>query len=215
MPPTKPKVYIETTVISYLTARPSRDIVTLAHRQITQEWWRSAARRFDLVASDVVRVKAAEGDPDAARDRLGKLAHVGILNLSAEASALAEELLDAGALPRSANQEAVHIAMAAVNGVDYLVTWNLRYIANASARTAIERTCRRAGYRPTVVCTPEALLETDASCDDPIVAEVRAIRAELAAKHGNTVESIFKHYRAVQRTSGRTYVSYPAKRVEP
>lgn len=215
MPPAKPKVYIETTVVSCLTARPSRDIVTLAHQEITQDWWRSAARRFDLVASDVVRDKAADGDHEAARTRLGKLAHVAILNLTAEASALAEELLDAGALPRLATQDAVHIAIAVINSVDYFVTWNLRHIANAVARTAIERTCRRAGYRPTVICTPEALLETDASCDDPIVAEVRATRTKLAAKHGNTVEGIFKHYREVQRTSGRTYVSYPAKRIEP
>ena len=215
MPPTKPRVYIETTVVSYLAARPSRDIVTLAHQQITQEWWRSAARRFDLVASDVVRDVAADGDPGAARTRLRKLAHVAGLNLSAEASALAEELLDAGALPRPATQDAVHIAIAVTNSVDYFATWNLRHIANAVARTAIERTCRRAGYRPTVICTPEELLETDASRDDPIVAEVRAIRAKLAGKHGGTVEGLFKHLREVRRTSERTYVSYPPIRIEP
>ena len=162
MPPAKPRVYIETTVISYLAARPSRDIVTLAHQQITHEWWRSAARRFDLVASDVVRDEAAEGDPEAARARLGELANVAVLNLSDEASALAEKLLDAGALPRPATQDAVHIAIAVTNSVDYLVTWNLRHIANAMTRAAIERTCRRAGYRPTAICTPEELLETEA-----------------------------------------------------
>ena len=108
------------------------------------------------------RDEAAEGDPEAARARLGKLAHVAVLNLSDEASTLAEELLDAGALPRPATQDAVHIAIAVTNSVDYLVTWNLRHIANAMTRAAIERTCRRAGYRPTVICTPEQLQETDA-----------------------------------------------------
>ena len=154
---------------------------------------------------------------DLARARLGKLAHVAVLDLSDEASALAEELLDAGALPRPATQDAVHVAIAVTNSVDYFLTWNLRHIANAAARTAIERTCRRAGYRPTVVCTPEELQETEAaiSCDDPIVAEVRAIRAKLAAKHGGTVEGLFKHLREVRRTSERTYVSYPPIRIEP
>ena len=114
------------------------------------------------MVSEVVRDEAGGGDSEAARARLRELADVGVLNLSAEASALAEELLDAGALPRPASQDAVHIAIAVTNSIDYLVTWNLRHIANAVARTAIERTCRRAGYRPTVVCTPEELLETEA-----------------------------------------------------
>lgn len=158
----KPTVYVDTTVVSYLTARPSRDIVTLAHQQITREWWRSAARRFDLVASDVVRDEAARGDPAAARARLRELAQVAVLSLSAEAATLTEELVRTGALPRQASQDAVHIAIAVTNSIDYLVTWNLRHVANPKTRMAIERTCRRAGHRPTAVCTPEQLLETEA-----------------------------------------------------
>lgn len=161
MSATKPKVYIETTVVSYLTARPSRDIVTLAHQHITREWWRSAARRFDLVASEIVRDEAAGGDPEAARARLTELSHVAILGLSAEAATLAEDLLSSDALPRPASQDALHIAIAVTNSIDYLVTWNLRHIANAVARTAIERACRRAGYRPPLICTPEELLEIE------------------------------------------------------
>ncbi len=157
----KPRVYVDTTVVSYLTAKPSRDIVTAAHQQVTQEWWRSAAQRFDLVASDVVRDEASGGDPQAARARLEKLSPLAVLAFSAEAAALAEKLLGAGDLPRAARQDAVHIAIAVTNSVDYLVTWNLRHMANAIARTATERTCRRAGYRPTAICTPEQLLETN------------------------------------------------------
>ena len=122
--------------------------MTVAHQQVTREWWRSAARRFDLVASDVVRDEAAGGG--AAN-----------LGLPAEAAALAEELLSAGALPREASQDALHIAIAVINGVDYLVTWNLRHMANAPVRAAVGRACRRAGYRPPVICTPEELLETE------------------------------------------------------
>ncbi|MCY4559783.1 MAG: type II toxin-antitoxin system VapC family toxin [Chloroflexi bacterium] len=155
----KPKVYVETTVVSYLTARPSRDIVTLAHQHITHEWWRSAASRFNLVTSELVRVEASAGDPAAARSRLDALAQVAIIEATAEAAALAEELLDLGALPRQASQDAAHVAIAVSNSIDYLVTWNLRHIANVIARTAIERACRRAGYRPPAICTPEELLE--------------------------------------------------------
>ncbi len=157
----KPKVYVETTVVSYLTARPSRDIVTLAHQHITREWWRSAASRFDLVTSEFVRVEAAAGDPTAARARLDALAQVAIIEATAEAAALAEELLNLGALPRQASQDAAHVAIAVSNSIDYLVTWNLRHIANAFARTAIERACRQTGYRAPVICTPEELLEIE------------------------------------------------------
>lgn len=212
----KPKVYVETTVVSYMTARPSHDIVTLAHQHITREWWRSAALRFDLVASDIVRDEAAGGDAAAARARMEALAQVAVLDSSAEVGTLADELLDAGAIPRRASQAGLHVAIAATNKVDYLVTWNLRHLASASARSAIERTCRRAGYRLTI-CTPEELPETEGrtSCEDPIVAEVRAVRERLFAKHGGTVAGLFQHLREVQRTSGRTYVSYPPTRIEP
>lgn len=157
----KPTVYVDTTVISYLTARPSRDIVTLAHQQVTREWWRSAAHRFDLVASDVVRDEAAGGDPEAARARLAEFSRLANLGLPTEAAALAEELVSAGSLPREAGQDALHIAIAVINSVDYLVTWNLRHMANAPVRAEVGRACRRAGYQPPVICTPEELLETE------------------------------------------------------
>ena len=157
----KPTVYVDTTVVSYLTAKPSRDIVTAAHQQITQEWWLSADSRFNLVASDLVIEEAGRGDPSAARARLAALEGVGIIDATAKSEALTEALLASGALPRAAGADAAHVAAAVTNGVDYLVTWNLRHMANAPVRVALEWACRQAGYRQTTICTPEELLEIE------------------------------------------------------
>jgi predicted nucleic acid-binding protein len=154
----KPKVYIETTVISYLTAWPSRDVVIAGHQQVTREWWKTAGNRHELWASELVVHEASAGDPIAARDRLAELDNLQMLTTSTSAENLAAELIDSGAVPPQAAEDALHIALAVTNGIDYLVTWNCRHIANAALRSKIERVCRDAGYQPTVICTPEELL---------------------------------------------------------
>ncbi|NOY42993.1 MAG: type II toxin-antitoxin system VapC family toxin [Planctomycetes bacterium] len=156
-----PKAYIETTVVSYLTARPSRDVVIAGYQQTTRDWWRNAADRFELVASELVINEAGAGDADAARDRLTALASVTLLDATEEAAELAQQLIESGAIPRKAAEDAAHIAIAVTNGVDYLVTWNCRHIANATTRFQIERVCRNAGYEPTIICTPAELMEPD------------------------------------------------------
>ncbi|NQV25086.1 MAG: type II toxin-antitoxin system VapC family toxin [Rhodopirellula sp.] len=155
----KSKVYIETTVVSYLTAWPSRDVVIAGYQQTTREWWRDAASRFDLVASQLVLQEAGAGDPAAAKDRLAALGSVTLLDATEEAAELAEQLLASGAIPAKAAEDAGHIAIAVTNGVEYLVTWNCRHIANATMRSHIERICRNAGYEPTIICTPDELME--------------------------------------------------------
>jgi len=157
----KSTVYIETSVVSYLTARPSRDLVVAAYQEITREWWREAADRFELVASPLVVTEASAGDPDAARSRLEMLEGVKLLQASSEAGNLTRELVDLGAVPRKAADDAAHIAVAVTHGVDFLVTWNFAHIANATARTRIEQVCREAGYEPLVICTPNELMETN------------------------------------------------------
>ena len=161
----KPIVYIETSVVSYLTARPSRDVVIAAYQEVTREWWRRAPRRFDLVASELVVTEAGAGDTDAARTRLKSLEAVTLLDATSDAEELARNLLDLGAVPRKAAADAAHIAIAATNGVDYLITWNFQHIANATMRSRIERVCRRAGYEPPVICTPNELMEPDDADD--------------------------------------------------
>ena len=155
----KSRVYVETTVISYLTARPARDVVVAGHQQSTRDWWDTASDRFDLVVSELVRQEAGIGDQDAASARLSVLASLTTLDATAEADGLAETLVRTEAIPQTAVRDAVHIAIAAANGVEYLVTWNFRHIANAVARPLIESACRTAGFEPPTICTPEELME--------------------------------------------------------
>lgn len=157
----KPTVYIETTVISYLAARPSRDLVVAGQQQLTQEWWEGAPQRFALVASQLVLDEAQAGDPAAASRRSSYLESIELLDATDDALALVEEFLRTGAVPASAPDDAVHIAIAVANGVQYLVTWNCRHIANAAMRSRIERVCRSMGFEPTIICTPHELMEDD------------------------------------------------------
>ncbi|HEX9943449.1 MAG TPA: type II toxin-antitoxin system VapC family toxin [Thermoanaerobaculia bacterium] len=152
------KVFLETSVISYLTALPSRDIVHAAHQQITRDWWDQRSR-FDLYVSQAVLREAARGATDAAARRLAVVEDIPVLAVTAEASELAERFLHEGTLPAKAAIDAIHIAVAVINGMDYLLTWNCSHIANARIRGRIEKTCRDAGFQPPVICTPEELME--------------------------------------------------------
>lgn len=152
--------YIETSVVSYLTARPSRDVVVAAYQEVTREWWSHAATTFDLLASELVLEECGAGDPTAARARLEALEGVPLMRSSPDAEYLTQNLLDRGAIPHAAAADAAHIAIAAANGVEYLVTWNFRHIANAAMRVRIETACRQAGYEPPVICTPNELMES-------------------------------------------------------
>jgi predicted nucleic acid-binding protein len=152
-------VYVETSVISYLTARPSRDVVSLGHQQLTRDWWERARSEFDLFASRLVVAEAQLGNAEAAAARLSVLEPMTLLVETAESRSLAERLLVAGALPRKAASDALHIAVAATHGMDYLVTWNCKHIANARMLRFVLDTCRTAGFEPPVICTPEELSE--------------------------------------------------------
>lgn len=156
-----PKVYVETTVVSYLTARPSRDIVIAGHQQISRDWWQICQDKFEIVASQLVLQEASSGDREAAQQRLNLLDTMTLLETTEDALILARGLVDAGVLPDTAADDALHIAVAATNGVEYLVTWNCKHLANATIRVRIEEVCRSAGYEPTVICTPEELLEVE------------------------------------------------------
>ena len=150
------RVYLETSIISYLSARPSRDVVIAAHQALTRRWWRGR-RAYTLVASQLVADEAALGDPVESAKRLRALAAIPHLAVSPEATLLAGELVRRGALPKRATVDAFHIAVAAAHQVDYLLTWNCRHLANAKMRSTINATCRSAGLTPPVICTPEEL----------------------------------------------------------
>ena len=155
----EPKLYLETTIVSYLTARRSRDIVMAARQEITRRWWARRRNNFALYTSDIVIEESSEGDAHAVRRRLAVLEKVAELKASEEAQALAEQLLKQGPLPEKAAVDALHIAIAATHGMAYLLTWNCKHIANASMRNKIEEVCRTNGHGAPIMCTPEELME--------------------------------------------------------
>ncbi len=152
------RVYLETTIPSYLTARPSRDIVRAAEQEVTRAWWASRDR-FDVYVSDLVVKEVAAGDPEAAVQRIQSLAGITVLELTPEAQRLGMELVKRAALPAKAVIDALHISIAAVHGIDYLLTWNCKHIANATMRSKIELVCRTLRFEPPIICTPMELLE--------------------------------------------------------
>lgn len=153
------RVYIETTVVSYLTARPSRDVVIAGHQQVTHEWWDTRRSDYELCVSQLVIDEAAAGDAEAARERVAVLQPMLVLETTSEALELAKELIQAGALPAKAADDALHIAIAATMGVPFLLTWNCRHLANAIMRPMIEGVCKAKGFQAPIICTPEELLE--------------------------------------------------------
>ena len=156
-----PTVYLETTIIGYLAMQPSGVLRIAANQQTTHEWWNEHRHRFAVYVSRFVVGECSAGDAAAAAERLRVLADVPLLEVSADAESLAAALLDDVPLPSKAAIDALHIAVAAVNGVEYLLTWNCRHIANPGLRPRIESVCRKMGFEPPVICTPQELLEID------------------------------------------------------
>jgi len=154
----KPKVYVETTVVSYLVAQPSSDLIQAAHQKATRDWW-AARHRFELFVSRAVLTEAARGDREAAARRIEVLQGIPNLQFGPKVARLARRLMHGDTLPPNARLDAAHVAVAAVNGMDFLLTWNLRHLANAALRGKIETACRDAGTVPPMICTPEELME--------------------------------------------------------
>lgn len=153
------RVYIETTVVSYLTSRPHRDVVIAGHQQITHDWWDLRRASYEPCISQLVLKEAGAGDAQAAQERLALLKDMTFLETSDQALDLAKQLIRAGALPAKAADDALHIAVAAMNGISYLLTWNCRHLANATMRPMIESVCVDQCVKAPIICTPEELLE--------------------------------------------------------
>jgi predicted nucleic acid-binding protein len=161
----QPRVYLETTVPSYLAARPGRDLIRAAHQQITRDWWDANRTEFELVVSQLVVRECSAGDPDAAAARLALIADLPLVAVTDAATALAARLSAEVPFPSRAAADALHIAVAAVHGVEFLLTWNCRHIANAVIRLRVEFVCRNAGYHVPVICTPEELTRESRDAD--------------------------------------------------
>ena len=154
----KQRVYLETTIVSYLTARPSRDLILAARQEVTRQWWEERRGHFEIYVSQAVLDEAGRGDPEAANRRLELLRGVPRLLVTEQAVGLARDLVKAHALPEQSVEDALHIAVAAVHGMDILMTWNCRHIANAAIVDKVRAACADLGYPPPVICTPMELM---------------------------------------------------------
>ncbi|MCL2700242.1 MAG: DNA-binding protein [Phycisphaerae bacterium] len=156
----KKRVYIESSVISYLTAWPSRDLITLARQHLTREWW---ARRegWEFFVSPAVLEEIADGDPLAAAERLVVVRELPVLSDHPKARAMAGKLATEIPIPDKAQADAAHLALAAFHGMDYLATWNQTHLDNPHLREKIRETIRAQGFSPALVLTPERLLEVN------------------------------------------------------
>lgn len=155
----KPSVYIETTIAGHLTSRLPKQLDVVAQMLSTREWWDKDRPSFACYTSPVVLDEAGRGDPMAAAERLAILAALPLIMGDHAVNALADMLLARAALPAKARYDAVHLAIAAVNGMDYLLTWNCRHLANATLRGKIEKVCRDSKVEPPIICTPVELRE--------------------------------------------------------
>ena len=152
------KVYIETSIPSYLTARQSNDLRAMANQNTTIEWWESCKSNFEVYISEFVLAESSQGHPDAAYRRLKAIEDIPLLKITAEVKILGKAFVNEGPIPKGSEIDAFHIAVAAVNGMDYLLTWNCKHIANAMMRPKVEIVCKRYGFLPPVICTPQELM---------------------------------------------------------
>lgn len=152
-----PVVYLESSVISYLTARSSRDVVIAARQAITLDWWEKQRQHFELRVSVLVEEEISQGDAEAAQRRLELIQDIPNLAISDTATELAELLITQGAVPEGSEEDALHIAIAAAQGVDYLLTWNFKHINNAATRNFITKTVEAYGFTCPLLCSPEEL----------------------------------------------------------
>ena len=153
----KPRVYLETSMVSYVVGRLSRDVIVLGNQELTREWWLRRRSEYELFVSEVVLREIMGGDSEVSQQRLNLVEALPILAVTAEAERLAPLLLRAAGLAANAATDTLHVAVATVHGMNYLLSWNCTHIANATIRRAVERQCRLSGYEPPVICTPQEL----------------------------------------------------------
>jgi len=155
----KKNLYIETTVVSYLTAKPSRDIMIAGHQEATRELWDQLSSRYKTYVSALILEEAGKGDPDQAQMRLAAIAKFPMLDIEDEARLLAEKILAKKGIPREYPEDALHIAIAAVNGIEVIITWNFTHLNNPFTRKKVRKIVEAEGYSCPEICSPEELLE--------------------------------------------------------
>ena len=157
--PINETVYLETSIFGYLTARSTTDLILAANTKVTQDWWNTRRSSFTLYASELVEDEAARGDKKIANQRLDLLKSIMYLDITEEATELAREFLQKSNLPLKAANDSLHIALATVYGLDYLLTWNCKHMANAQIQKKLSQISFEFGYELPVICTPYELIE--------------------------------------------------------
>ncbi len=152
------KIYIETSVVSYLTARPSNSLIVAAWQKETIDWWETQKDRFDLYISEVVVEEASRGDPSAVSRRLAALEGIEILRLNKSVVDLSKALIQEGGIPKKALDDALHVAITTVHRIDFLLTWNCRHIDNAEMKPKIRKIIEEQGYLCPEIATPIELM---------------------------------------------------------
>ncbi|MBI1783652.1 type II toxin-antitoxin system VapC family toxin, partial [Candidatus Sumerlaeota bacterium] len=150
----KPKLYIETTVISYLVAHPSKHVILAGQQEVTRRFWEDRMGRYEPYISAAVLEEIREGDAEMARFREAAIAALKILPATGAAFDLADHLVRRRVIPEKAHKDAMHIAIAAIHGMEFLVTWNCRHIANAAISRRVADLMRSEGLQLPVLCTP-------------------------------------------------------------
>jgi hypothetical protein len=157
----KKQIYIETTVVSYLVAKPSRDIMIAGHQDATRELWPELSVKYETYVSALVFEEAKRGDPDQSQMRLAAIKPFPMLDIDDEARSLAEKIVGRKAVPAEYPEDALHIAVAAVNGIEVIITWNFAHLNNPFTRKMVRLIVESEGYDCPEICSPEELLEVD------------------------------------------------------
>lgn len=153
----KPTVYLETTIPSYLTARPSTNLIVAGKQEITRQWWERRKEKYNLLISQYVLDEASNGDPEAAQKRVHAISDIALLEVDEQIISLAERIMKTGLIPLKADIDAAHIAVASRHSIDFLLTWNCTHIANAEILVKINHVVSEAGYFLPTICTPDEL----------------------------------------------------------
>ena len=157
----KRTLYIETTVVSYFTARPSRDLLVAGHQEATRELWPNLATLYETYVSALVYEEAARGDAEQAARRLTAIRPFRMLDVDEDARTLAEKIVAGKGVPQEYPEDALHIAIAAVNGIAVVLTWNFAHLSNPFTRMMVRQIVENEGYACPEICSPEELLENE------------------------------------------------------
>ena len=188
----KARLYLETTIVSYLVARPGSNAKARYYHEMAKQWWDRRLTKYKVCVSEDLFAELEADEVAVPRKLKSQLERFPALPLTPAVTELSDALLQRQALPSDAARAAKHIATAAVHGIKFLVSLDLHRTVNAHFRRDIEAVCESLGHQCPAIGYPPQFMGSDAE-DDPIVAEIRAVRRKLWAEHGNSPRQYIAH----------------------